>query len=245
MSALARMGLAALALGALAGSARAQTTIGHENRFASGQRWAIEVRMGPYKPALDSEFKGGATPHQTYFGSDSDLLFQTEVDYQFLRVFGTLAVGAQIGYLRQSGKALTEAGEESGDVTRLWLVPTSLQLVYRMDEAARRLNIPIAPYGKLGLSYTLWRITNANGEVASFDGHRARGGTAGWQAAAGVALLLDFIDPASARALDSETGLNHTYLFAEVAHYDVSGFGSKKALRLGDTTWCAGLMFEF
>jgi hypothetical protein len=227
-------------------SAQAQVTIEHDaNRFRSEQRWAIEVRFGPYKPEVDSEFNGAASPYQTYFGDERSLFFQAELDYQFLRVFGTLAVGAQVGYMRQSGSALTEAGTPSGDTTKLWVVPTSLQLVYRMDEAAIRLGIPLAPYVKAGLNYTLWRITDGNGNVARLGGFKARGATPGWQAAAGMALLLDFIDPASSRALDSETGLNHTYVFVEVARYEASGFGSKKALRLGDTTWCAGLMFEF
>jgi hypothetical protein len=104
----------------------------------------------------------------------------------------------------------------------------------------------VVPYGKVGLSYTLWQITDANGDVArSDDGHKGRGGTPGWQAAGGVALLLDFIDPGSARALDSDTGVNHTYLFAEIGRYEASGLGRKNALHVGDTTWVAGLMFEF
>jgi hypothetical protein len=229
-----------------AGAARAQTVL-HENRFASPQNWAIELRFGPYLPEIDSEFAGAENPpYQKYFGSKSRVMFQLEVDYQFTHVFGSAAVGAQVGYFTNTAKAKDNAGGDSGDKTRLLLVPMALQLVYRMDEAALRWSIPLVPYVKVGLSYSMWRITDANGDLARSDsGEAGKGGTPGWQAAAGIALLLDFIDPASARALDSETGVNHTYVFAEVARYAASGLGRKKALHVGDSTWVLGLMFEF
>jgi len=242
-----RIGLA-LALLLTTGAAQAQTTVLHEeNRFRSPQHWAIELRFGPYLPEIDSEFAGAENPpYQTYFGNKPKVMFQLEVDYQFTHVFGSAAVGLQAGYFSKSGKAKDIKGEPSGDSTTLLVVPLAVQLVYRMDEAALRLDIPLVPYVKAGLSYSMWRITDANGDTArSESGQAGKGGTPGWQAAAGIALLLDFIDPASARALDAETGVNHTYVFAEVARYEASGLGRKKALHLGDTTWVVGLMFEF
>jgi hypothetical protein len=241
------MTAAALSVTALAGSAQAQTVLREDvGRFRSPQRWAIELRVGPYSPEIDSEFDGPEKPpHVKYFGTERRPLLQVELDWQFLRLFGTLGLGVQAGWFRERTDALTELDKESGDGTSLTLIPTSLQLVYRLDEGARRLNIPVVPYAKAGLSYTIWRITDANGDTAKFEGKSGLGGTPGWQAAVGVALLLDFIDPASARALDSETGVNHTYAFFEYARYDATGLGSKKVLRVGDTTWLAGLMFEF
>ena len=44
--------------------------------------------------------------------------------------------------------------------------------------------------------------------------------------------------------MDREAGVNQTALFFEVVRYDLSGFGSGSALRVGDTTWFAGLMLE-
>lgn len=239
------MSLAVLLLSA--GAAQAQTILHEENRFRSPQNWAVELRFGPYLPEIDSEFPGAEKPpYQSYFGDNANVMFQLEVDYQFTHVFGSAAVGVQAGYFTKSGAAKNLAGEESGDSTRLLIVPLAVQLVYRMDEAALRLGIPLVPYVKAGLSYSMWRITDANGDTArSETGQAGKGGTPGWQAAAGIALLLDFIDPASARALDAETGVNHTYVFGEVARYEASGLGSKKKLHLGDSTWVVGLMFEF
>jgi hypothetical protein len=236
----------ALLAGLAARSAQAQTFVQTENRFRSPQHWALELRFGPYSPDVDAEFKGGADPHKQYFSNKHHLMFQVELDYQFFHRFGSAAVSAQAGYFHEQAKAKDLAGNSSGDSTGLLLVPTALQLVYRMDEASRRLSIPLVPYAKLGLNYTIWRVTDANGDTArASDGKKGLGGTPGWQAAAGVALLLDFIDAGSSRALDSETGVNHTYVFAEVARYEASGLGRKNALHVGDSTWSVGLMFEF
>jgi hypothetical protein len=230
-------------------SARAQTSVFHEeNRFRSPQHFALELRFGPYSPEVDSEFNGAAEPpHYKYFLDKKKLLFQVELDYEFFRAFGTAAVGVQAGYFKEGAYAYNVAGtDRTGDPTALSLFPTALQLVYRLDVAARRLGIPLVPYAKAGLSYTFWRVTDANGDTArAGDGSKGSGGTPGWQAAVGLALLLDFLDPGAARALDSDTGVNHTYLFGELTRYEASGLGAKNKLHVGDSTWTVGLMFEF
>lgn len=219
--------------------------------FRSPQRWAVELRFGPYYPDVDAEFKAGdppVGPHEQFFGKKRRLMSQLEVDYQFFRAFGTAAVALQVGYFRETANAF-ELGTDkrSADETSLTLIPTALSLVYRFDVAARRWGIPLVPYAKAGLSYTMWTISDSNGNVARADmtSGRGRGGTPGWQAAAGLSLMLDFLDPGSARELDSGSGVNHTYLFFELAHFAVDGLGRDKALNVGDSTWLAGLMFEF
>ena len=57
--------------------------------------------------------------------------------------------------------------------------------------------------------------------------------------------MLDIIDLGSARELDSETGINHTHVFVEYVKYEASGLGQKNKLHVGDSTWLAGLLFEF
>jgi hypothetical protein len=243
-----RAALLALAAVLLAASpARAQSILHEENRFRSPQHWALELRFGPYSPNVDSEFTGpnDHLPHKTYFGDKHHLLAQLELDYEFFRAFGTAAIGLQAGYFSESTAAQTLSGDASADRTRLTLFPTAVQVIYRLDSAARNLRLPIAPYGKLGFNYTFWRITDGNGGVPHPPGGRGYGGTPGWQAAAGVALLLDVLDPGASRALDDDTGVNHTYLFGELTRYGASGLGGKKVLHVGDTTWLLGLMFEF
>ena len=248
------LGLAAIAVMVPVRAAQAQAISydeeGRPQDFSSPQRWAIELRFGPYYPDVDAEFKGDPAvgPHQRYFGTGKRLMTQLEVDYQFFRRFGTLAAALQVGYYSETANSFEVGSDKrSADETSLTLFPTALSLVYRFDVAARRWSIPVVPYAKAGLSYTMWRVSDSNGNTAKSDmpGGTGRGGTLGWQAAAGASLMLDFLDPGSARELDSGSGVNHTYLFFELAHFAVDGFGKSGALNVGDTTWLAGLMFEF
>lgn len=217
-------------------------------RLRSDQRFAVELRLGPYRPDVDSEFEGsGRTPYRDFFGSSRRLLTQIEVDYQIYRGFGSAGVGLAFGYFSATGNNLLESpvGEESADTSKLKLYPFALSGVYRFDVLFERYGIPLVPYGKLGFDYVVWSITNGNGDVPHSSGGVGQGGTWGWHAAAGLQLVLDFFEPDAARQLDSETGINHTHLFVELGHWDVSGFGQSGKLHVGDTTWMAGLLVEF
>lgn len=246
--------IAPAAVSAAGGRPAAAQAITHEEAesFRSPQHFALELRFGPWLPDVDSEFAGRQPPQHPfadYFGKSSRLMMQTELDWQLFRGFGSAAVGLGIGYTSISGKAFLsdDSGGKSADNTTLTLVPMSLSLVYRADQLARWKRIPIVPYGKLGLDYAYWSITDGNGNISKEEGGpgKGRGSTPGWHAAGGVSLLLDVFDPDAARSLDSEIGVNHTHLFFEYGFWDLSGFGDGKKLRLGDTTWFGGLLFEF
>ena len=239
---------------ALAGSAQAQLVIENRESFRTPQRFALELRFGPYSPEVDSEFDG-KTPHRDFFGKKRRLMTQVELEYQFFRKFGSAAVGVSVGYFRENanapeepvGGAMIDLDKRSGDNSRFSLYPIALLGVYRADQLFRRFGVPVVPYAKLGLNYTIWSIYDANDKVVSPTGAlagRGRGGTRGWQAAVGVSLVMDFLDPGAARSLDSETGINHTHLFFELAKFNGSGLGQKNRLHVGDATWMAGLLFE-
>jgi hypothetical protein len=218
----------------------------------SPRSMAMEFRLGPYLPDVDAGLANGATPHQAVFGQSTHLLYQLEVDYELWQGFGTLALGAGLGYFRETAKAFVAGADgtsttvRSSDETALRLLPVSLLVIYRMDVLAERWQIPLVPYAKIGLNYTLWKITDGNGDQATLlQGGRGAGGTAGWQLAGGVALQLDVLDAASMRELDGDTGINHVYAFVDYAHVDASGLGMGKRLHVGDNTWSVGFLVEF
>jgi hypothetical protein len=230
--------------------------------YRTPREWAFEARFGPYRPNVDSELSASAVapPYQTVFGGKRHLMSQLELDWQFFQAFGSLAAGVAIGYYSESAKAFvadpntgkcvpdpttTGACERSGDTTSLRLIPIAALLVYRWDVAAQQWKIPLVPYAKLGLNYTLWQINDGNGNVPDYKGGHGSGGTAGWQAAAGMSLQLDFLDPDSTRSLDMETGINHSYVFFEWNRVDATGLGLSNKLHVGDSRWVIGLMFEF
>jgi len=237
--------LATTCLGLAPAEAQVMTSINSHQQ--SPQHFALELRFGPYRPDVDSEFGGKRTPYKDFFGSGRHLMTQVELDYQIIRHVGSLGIGASLGYFKQTGNNLYASGsaQQSSDTSSFRLLPFALSAVYRFDLPYERAGIPVVPYGKLGLDYVFWTINNGNDEVPTSAGGRGQGGTLGWHAAVGLSLVLDFLDPTSAHQFDSEMGVNHTHLFFEYGHFDVSGLGQSNRLHVGDTTWTAGLMFEF
>jgi hypothetical protein len=216
------------------------------HNYKSSQNFAFELKFGPYRPNVDSEFDGNSTPYTTYFGPDRHLLTQIEVDWQIWRRFGTLGVGAGIGYFSVSVNAPDAVGTITGDRSTMKVVPLSLSAVYRFDYFLQQRNFPFVPYGKLGLDWAYWRITDGNDELAHDSiGGTGQGGTLGWHGTAGVAFMLDWLDPEASRDFDTELGVNHTAIMFEYTHADISGLGQAGRMHVGDTTWALGLLFEF
>ncbi len=216
---------------------------------AESPRWgSFELQFGTYRPDVDSEFKGSATPFQDVFGSSRGWLVKGAVSRSLFTGFGTLDAGLGLGFTQKTGRGLLASGAPSGDKTSLRIVPLSLGLTYRFDPFAAV--VPLVPYGRVALERWHWWVTNGGGGTATLvgGGPSGEGATNGWSAAAGVALLLDFLDPALAREMDRDTGINHTYLFLEAARYRVDDFGSKKSWNLSDDrnpTWSGGILFVF
>jgi hypothetical protein len=242
-------------------------------KYQSSQWFAFELKFGGYTPHIDSSpGLHGKTPFADLFNPQGvkgqppeRLLTSLELDVQFLHRFGSLGVGLSLGYGRRtthSFQYLNANGTgtctvsvncvRSGDQTALNMLPVEVMLVYRFDVLALRYKVPLVPYLKLGLAYWFWWIENGSGGTASVvtdpvKGTRMGGwgGTAGWVLNPGLALLLDVIDPSAARSMDSELGINHTYLFGELHYADISWFGRSNAMVLSDVSWNVGLSFEF
>lgn len=216
--------------------------------YRSPQRFAFELRFGPYRPDVDSEFNGSRHPYQDFFGSGRKLLTQIELDYEFWHRVGSLGAGVGVGYFQTSGTSpvANGTGAPSGDQSSFRVIPVSVSAVYRFDYFLQRRNFPLVPYAKLGLDYAYWQVTDGNGNIADDGrGGHGRGGTLGWHGGAGLALVLDFLDPEAAHDFDADLGVNHTSLVFEFNHADISGLGMSDRLHVGDTTWSLGLMLQF
>ncbi len=212
--------------------------------------FTVQLTFGPYRPDIDSEFSGQPikrTPYADYFGNDRHLLMQVEAAYEIWQKVGTISAGLSVGYFSVDGPApAADHSGPTGDKSTLRVVPVSLSAIYRFDYYLVRDDFPIVPHAKVGLDWDYWQITDGNGQIAtdSMGGH-GRGGTLGWHAAVGVAVVIDKLDPDAAKAFDVEMGVNHSALVFEYGHYDVSGLGESNRLHVGDTTWTLGLLFEF
>lgn len=160
--------------------------------YQSSQRFAFELKFGPYSPNIDaSRGLNGKTPFADLFPPDTGktrppgrLLTQAEFDYQFLhKWYGNFAIGNSVGYYRRTTHSFAYNADpstgslntpcsvkdpnnlcvRSGDQTALNIVPLSIMAVYRFDYLALRYKIPFVPYVKLGLAYYVWWIENGNG----------------------------------------------------------------------------------
>lgn len=233
--------LLALALLASAAPAAAESP-----RFGS-----FDLSLSGYHPSIDKEFNGRVTPYQTTFGDGRGWMFRANVAKSIFTGFGSLDAGIGAGYWERYGHGVVgggdQAGQKASETTAMKVVPIRVSLTYRLDYFADRWGVPLAPYGRASLDRYQWWVTNGAGNTANADGRGGSGATNGYSFAGGVAFLLDFIDGGLAREMDRDTGINHTYVFAEFTKSYVSDFHSAKSWDLSDDkpTLAVGLLFVF
>jgi hypothetical protein len=244
--------------------------------------WNVDLKIGPYLPAIDSRYTPppGAMntfekqgPFRAMFGDGPFILTQLTVDRFFLRSFGLLGLTASAGYLATAANAFevddagkivpTSTGKPSrstSDRTGFRMLPTSIGAVYRFSVLDDYYGIPLVPYGRIGLSYAMWWVTQPSGALArsptaacpmpgaegsTCKGEKARGGSLGWQWTVGLSFRAERLDTDAASSLHNELGIAHAGFFAELTRADIDGFGDEKKLPLGDLSWAAGMNFEF
>jgi hypothetical protein len=209
--------------------------------LASQSSLQLGVELGPYRPAIDGEFDG-STPFEDVFGDKLALMTRFRGAWFFEQPFGKIGASISGGWAQDSARALSESGGRSGGRTGYRLYPFSAMLHLRADAIAELIPIPIVPFGAAGINYTFWRITRGDGSTARDGSNKASGGSPGWEATLGVALLLDRLDPRSAKIMRETFG---------IAGAELSFFGlyvqtlGKDRLRVGDLTWCGGLAVSF
>jgi hypothetical protein len=247
------MGAAALVALMSSGNAGAQVETRDYRRTdrrvpESPQRFAFELRLGPYKPRIDEEFNG-RTPFADTFGNGKGFHIGAEVDWQALRIpyLGTLGPGFSWGYTSRSANArISGTGKESAEETSLSIMPMTLVGVARLDVFPREFHVPVVPYGKLGLGLGLWSISTNKGTVTR-DGVVGRGRSWGTHAAVGGMLHLDFLERDVALSFDDELGVNNSYLFFEWMWSDLGSSSlieDRPQMRVGTSGWVLGLAFE-
>lgn len=238
--------------------------------YASPQRFALEVKFGPYLPDIDRNYTGeGLGPYASVYGVTDDRGIATgqpkkafygaiAFEYQIVNLAGPLGIGFQWSLFRDKAQALLAEEPKTGSVrseadkTRFAVMPLALQVVYRFEFLADRFRVPLVPYAKAGLNYSFWWSKNGSGDISTIKNEdtgevidKARGGAWGFQTNIGGMLRLDFLERGTARNLDRATGINHTYLFGEWQFSRVNNFGRKNSINLGDSTWLLGLAVEF
>jgi hypothetical protein len=216
---------------------------------AESPKWGtFELRVGSYRPDIDSEFGGAKTPYARVFGTKRGVFPKVLASYTLFDRFVQVDAGVGTGWFRARAKeinvdAATGAllDTTSSDSTTFSVIPATLAVTVRVDGVANRWPIPLDVYGRAALERYHWLVMNGAGSVTE------KGATNGWSVAGGVSLLLNFLDPVLGRELDADSGVNQTWLYFEVERSRVDDFGSKTSWNLSDEklTMAGGLRLVF
>lgn len=221
--------------------------------------FGIEFKGGPYLPAMADDPNdvftrvfGEASSAERAVRTSPNPLYRIGVDLQLYRGIGTAGIGGSFGFMQFVGRGyFGDSGGRSMDTTVFNLAPLELTAFYRFDWLADRTPVPLVPYLRGGLAYSLWWVTTGTGEISRWEGAGpgedddvvGQGGKFGLTGTLGLAFLLNVIEPRSARRLYESTGIRGTYLFAEFSASKIDGFGAP-GFDLSDTTWSLGIYFE-
>jgi hypothetical protein len=219
-------------------------------------KWHVGIRVGPYTPQIDAQLGGMSPgPYQQMYGGAA-VMPMLDVDRVLWRRFGQVAVGVNIGYMQKSAHAWVIGSSPTdpnrprspGDTNSFHLIPMALTAAYRFTYLDDEWGVPIVPYARAGAAYYLWWMIDPNGnfsQVCSMSGcgNKAYGASIGLQGSLGIAVRAERVDASAAQSM-RDSGIYHAGFYAEVSTAQV-GFGSAKKLAVGDTTWFAGIDFEF
>jgi hypothetical protein len=224
---------------------------GEMKRQESPQNMAVEIRLGPYLPDVDSEFGNGSQPFTDHFGTKDRWMLGLELDWQLLKLdrIGSLGPGVGFGYTTMESTdyhdpAGDDDRDEAAEGSTLKVMPFYGVAVLRIDALAKRTPVPLMFFGKAGVGYGMWWASYASSVDTADDGSKAKDTSWGTHWTLGAAFLLDALDPRSANNMDATNGINNSYVFVEWYNSDLSGLGSKSTMQIGDSTWIAGLALE-
>lgn len=176
----------------------------------------FELKVGPYHPGH------GSKTFKEVFGDDRGWMMNLEFDATVFHIpyAGQVGVAGLWGWAGYDAKALTSEGTRAGEETKFTLYPLSAMGFLRIDALARYTMIPVTFAGKLGYEWVRWKAETGSAKEGS-------GFNKGLRWAVQAALELDFLERASARRLDEDFGINHTYLMFEYYDSDTDATGDR------------------
>ena len=215
----------------------------------SAQDFALELRVGPYLPRVDSEFDDKTEPFKRYFGTTNRVALGAEFDWLPLKIDGILRFGPGVGimYTTVGADAFFHDFPEDrakGERTSIRVMPHWATAVMRFDALAKKASIPLVLTAKLGVAHALWWVNDQPRTAPAADGTEGRGRSYGVYYALGAHLDLGFLDTQRKKRLDSFIGINSIYFFGEFYGLELDGFGASDVMNVGDRSWVLGLAFD-
>lgn len=204
---------------------------------SSPREAAASVRLGFFGPPDITNKKNNIKFEQIYGNQNIPAIFG---DYQWslTKAFGDIGIKAGTGFFVSQGdgefiQANPERTNRTPDEAFTFLMlPNTLTAIYRFQYHEKQ---PIVPYVEGGAGYFTFAEIRDDGASPKI------GGAGVGIAAAGVNILLDWLDPHSVRQLDNEWGINHVWLIGE--YRLISGLN--KEYDFSSSVINAGVMMEF
>jgi hypothetical protein len=215
--------------------------------------------LGPYEAMFGDWFTPDANGNQVRHNRHVwQVMPMLDVDRVLWSGVGQLAVGGHLGYMQKSAHPYADGSLEDDEFrprstssdTAFHLIPLAATATFRLTYLDDMFGVPLVPYVKGGLSYYAWWISGADktfAESCAADGtmcDTARGGSVGYEGSIGLSIRAERIDANAAMSMKN-SGIQHAGFYAELFWAKVDGFGSGSRLSVGDTTWFAGVDFEF
>jgi len=221
-------------------------------------KWHAGIRVGPYLPGVDKQLKMTQGSFKQMFGGARPMPM-LDVDRVLWTGFGQVAIGGSVGYMQWFAHQFAESSDPTqtprlrspGDTNTFRLIPLALTASYRFTYLDDEHGIPVVPYVRAGLAYDIWWL-KTNGDSVCKDRSDdpmcerdpPHGGSIGATGSIGLSIRAERIDASTANSM-RQSGIQHAGIYAELSLAKVDGFGSDKKLSVGDSTWFAGVDFEF
>jgi hypothetical protein len=223
--------------------------------FADLGQLSLGIIAGPYKPNIDGStklnpdgtLKSAGTIYRDAYGDKWLPLVGLEADIHLMDYFGSLRLGlaAQytyaggIGFESSDPRIPTASAMSSSGLHLLHLKPI---FTYVFDPYID--TVPLAPYIRGGVVAAGYYFTHRDKTI--YNGFQPAGVLFGWEAAAGLMLCLDWIEPDVAQRARGDDVYEHTFLKAEIAYMPIDNFGAP-GLNLSPVFWgtTAPLMLTF
>ncbi len=214
-------GLGAVMLGLTSiGAVFPDTCVGEDEPTVGRPHWSFEFKGGLFYPDEDD--------WDEFYGDDYMPQIGASIAYKFLR---QVEVGVGVDYMWDEGEGELPLNDTTGGEVDYKLVPVHLFVLFRgvFDEDQW-----LVPY--IGGGWTRALYWQEIEDQDNRNGHED-----GWHLRGGLQLLLDSFEPGRARAIESVSGINNTYLFleAQTIKVDVDN------IDLGGQSYLLGVLVEF
>lgn len=184
--------------------------------------WSFGLRGGYFVPDIDG--------WEDQYGEKGAWLFGLEGGWKITR---QLELNSTVGYSSAEGKALTVSGRPSSDKLTFRQMPINVSLIYRMVFSENQV---VVPYVGGGYSHVFYWQELGDQE---FSGDRY-----GYHARGGLQFLLDALDLDSARDIQRQWGVDHSYFVIEGLYSKVDDFGNED-IDIGGWGILGGFLLEF